>query len=191
MRAGVHRPAPQGVVAQLGGAVHEILQIGSGERERVAGGQELGGRLPAAVGRRLEGDADGAVLQSAGPHERGRDVQMRMGGVDPGVGAVSMVAVKGVVHLDGAVLAPDGPAIRVGSAERKRMPLPIGGAHGVDVLGELVERVAAWRGAAHPKLDRLAHGEAGEPHRDFCLVVHRVGEADVVDDSLGIQTGRK
>ena len=61
--------------------------------------------------------------------------------------------------------------------------LAVGGGEVIDVLGKLVERVAAGRREAEQHFE---HGlaDAGESRADFRLVVGRVGETDGVSDGL-------
>src|SRR5690606_15280225 len=94
---------------------------------------------------------------------------------------VRAVAEEGVGETDGPVVSGDGPAVWVGLRYVERAAAGVRGLDGVDVLRELVDRVAAGGGPAHADLER-AGSEVDEGDDDARLVVHGVGERDLVAD---------
>ncbi len=169
-----HRPVTLVPGGQLDGAVHEILQVARGEDGRIAGRGQLGGDLP--PGLRVEADADRPGVLPHGPQEGRGDVQPGVGRVDLRIGAVAPVAEQRVAHRHRAVMAGHRPAIGIGSLDGQRLARAIDGRHRIDVLGELVQRIAAGRGAGHLEAD----GRAVEPSigdADLRLVMLGAGKA--------------
>src|SRR5690606_6024002 len=166
-------------VAQLDRAVEEVVEVRRGERVWRIARDELRGDLPVRALGRVELDGDRPVLEAARPDEGGRDVQVRVRRVDPAVGAVGAVGEEGVGEAHGAVVPGDDPAVWVGLGDLERTAAGVRGLDGVDVLRELVDRVAAGGGPAHTDLEG-AGGEVGEGDKNACLVVHGIGERNLV-----------
>ena len=172
--------APPGDGTELGGAVHQELEVRRGEDERIAGRKQLRRDGPVRAGRRAhERDADGTQLEARHPHQAGGHVQVRVRRVDRHVGAVDAVAVDAVRDAQAAVMAGDGPLRRRDRRSRQRAPAGVGGLQVVHVLRELVQRVAARRAAAHVKFGR-AVGKTGEGRLHEHPVVLGLGQRDAV-----------
>jgi len=116
-----------------------------------------------------------------------------MGSVDTVERAVGAVAEDRIFHYHGAFVAAHVPLVIEGMGDGERVALAVAGLEIVDLLGKLVERVAARRRAADQHFEhRLA--DAGEGHADFRFVVRRIGKADRVADGApgpGADTRRK
>ena len=106
---------------------------------------------------------------------------MRVGPVDPAVGAVRPVGEQRVREDDLAAVTLHGPLVGIRPRDRQRTASRVGGTHGVDVLRELVQRVAARRAATHAELKRPA-GQVADAHGDLGLVMRAVRERDLVAD---------
>ena len=159
----LHREAVQREGPHFGGAVHQVVQVGGGEDQRVVGGEELRRHLPGLARRRHELDAGGARLQPLGPHQRRRHVQVAVGGIDGQVGAVDAIAEDAVADHHRAVVAGHVPLVQAGPHRGERLALAVGDPDVEDVLGKFVQGVAARRRAAHPHLQRAGRdvGERG------------------------------
>ena len=103
----------------------------------------------------------------------------------PGVGAVDAVGEQPIAHAHRAAVARDAPDVQVRPRRRQRPPGAVGDLQLEDVLGELVQRVAARRAAAHVDVERIGR-DVAEDHLDVDDVPHVVGEGQaVVDGGLG------
>ena len=150
-----HGERAQRELAELGRAVHQVLEIGRGERIRRPGPAcSCVATLQRRSGRPLEAHRHRSTLHPARPHQRRRHVDVRMRAVDREVGAVDAVAEDAVLHPHGARVAGDVPLVRVGPRDGERLPRFVGDPHVEDVLRELVDRVAPWRRTAHAHLQR-------------------------------------
>src|SRR5690606_18877660 len=138
--------------------------------------------------RDVEGDADRSRGGVPRPHERCGDVQVRVRVVDGRVRAVRAVCEKGVAHADGAVVARHVPLVYVRTRDLEGVAGAVRRDDVIDVFRELVERVAAGRGPAHPQLERPGR-QVAVLDRDLRLVVLPVGEGDVVDRGV-LRRGR-
>ena len=186
----VHREGAQREGADLGRAVHQVVQVGRGVDQRVVGREELGGHLPRLAGRRHELHPGAARLETLGPHQRGRHVEVPVGRVDAEIGAVGTIAEHTVAHRHRAVVARHVPLMQVRPHRGQRLALAVGDAHVEDVLGELVEGVAARRRAAHPHLEGSG-GDVGEGGVHLHPAVLGRGERHAVNDrGLGGGGGR-
>ena len=126
---------------ELRRTVHEVLQVGRREGERRVAGEELCTNAPVGARRRLEAKRRGPHFKAARPHQCGRHVDVRMGAVDPEVGAVHAVAEDAVGHSHGTGMACDSPLVWTRLGCRQRHPGFVGDAHVEHVLDELVQRV--------------------------------------------------
>ncbi len=175
--------------AELDGAVHEVLQV----RRRVLEGRRAWMQLrrdpPLLPPRRLERQHGRAVVQAARPHDGRGHVQVKVGAVDRQVGAVHRVAVDPVAHGRRAAVPGGHPAGGVGPRQRELRPVAAGHVHVVDVLREIVERVAPGRRPAHVQIERRA-AEIRKRRFDLHPVVLRLGNGEPVPDRLG-RRGRR
>ena len=105
-------------VADLGRAVHQVVQVGRGEDQRVVGREELRGDVPRLAGRRHELHPGGARSRAPRPHQRRRHVQVAVRGVDAEVGAVDAIAEHAVADHHRAVVAGHVPLVQVGPRRR-------------------------------------------------------------------------
>ena len=115
---------------------------------------ELRGDLPVRASGLLEGDGDRPIVLAVRPHHRRRHVDVRVGLVDGEVRAVHAIAVDLVLHRDAAAMAADVPAVRIRPCRLDLARVRAERVHVVDVLREIVQRVAARRRSAHPQLER-------------------------------------
>jgi hypothetical protein len=82
------------------------------------------------------------------------------------------------------------PLVRVGPDDPELGAALVEGVHVEDVLGELVQGVAAWGRSAHAQLQRR-RGQVGQGQFDLGIVVLRRGKRHAVDDGrLGGGGGR-
>ena len=106
---------PDRLRAELGRAVHQVLEVRRGERP-------AGRRSGTAASRRFQSEPSGGSnvtrtrtpFEAARPHQRRRHVHVRVRGVDAEVRAVDVVAEDLVDDAHGAVVLGDVPLVRVG-----------------------------------------------------------------------------
>ena len=130
-------------VAELGRAVHQVVDVGRGEDQRVAGREELGGDAPLPSRRLHERHARRPRELPAHEHHRRRHVHVRVRGVDAQVGAVGSIAEHLVGDHHRAVVSGHVPLVQVRPLGLQLASGAVGDAHLEHVLGELVQRVAA------------------------------------------------
>ena len=150
----VDRELTQHEVAEVGRAVHQVVDVRRGEDQRIGGRKQLRGDAPFLSWRLHERHARRPLEPAAREHQRGGNVDVRVHVVDAEIGAVGAIAEDLVGDDDGAVVAGDVPLMRIGTRRGDRLALAVGDRHVEDVLRELVERVTAGRGARHPQLQR-------------------------------------
>ncbi len=163
----VDRELAQHEVAEVGRAVHQVVDVRRGEDQRIGRRKQLRGDAPLLARRLHERHARGTLEPAARKHHRGGNVDVRVHVVDAEVGAVGAIAEHFVGEDDGAVVAGDVPLMRIGTRRGDRLALAVGDRHVEHVLGKLVKRVAARRGARHPQLQR-----AGRHVREARLDLH-------------------
>ncbi len=173
--------AADGLGAQLGRAVHQVLQVGRRERQRIARGKQLCRRHPRRSFRRLERDAHSATVEPAGPQQRRRHVHVRVRRIDAEIRAVDVIAVNLVDDSYRAVVAGDVPLIGARPRRRQRLSLAVERLQLEDVLGVFVQRVPARRRSTHARLERPG-GQVGEYHFDLRVVMFRRRKGDAVGD---------
>ena len=175
-----HRP-------ELDRAVHQVLEVRRGERERARARMELCGHGPCAAGRarrRLERQRGRRIVESAGPHDRGGHVHVDVRDVDRQVGAVDVIAVDLVAHGDAVGVRAHRPPRRIGSRDSQIVALGVHGLHVVHVLREVVNRIAPGRRPAHAQFER-GRAEAGKRDLDLHPVVLRFRNGETVRDGCG------
>ncbi len=138
-----HRERPLCEITQLGRAVHQVVKIGCGEDKRMIGLKKLRRHPPAQRRRRLELDADRALLQARHPHQRGRHIDMRMARIDSQVRPVDTVSENSVPHAQSPIVTRHYPLVRRRPLHRERAADPVEHLDGKHVLGEFVPGVAA------------------------------------------------
>ena len=138
--APAHAELAQGDRTELDRAVHEVLQVWRGQDAAVV---QLRRDLPLRTGWLFQQHADRPVFETAGPHERGGHVDVRVGCVDREIRAVDAVAEHLVPQRDVAAVPAHGPPIRIRPRRLQLAPVGGEGVHVVDVLREIMERVAA------------------------------------------------
>ena len=114
------RERPQTERADLRGTVHEVLQVWRGVGKRIGTRQELGPDAPARPRRRSEAHRRGPQLEAAGPHQRRRHVDVRVGAVDAEVGAVDSIAENPVGDAHRPMVLCHVPLMRVRTRHRQR-----------------------------------------------------------------------
>ena len=102
-------------------------------------------------------------------------------GVHAEIGAVDAIAEEAIAQAHGAAVSARVPLVEVRLLERDRRPGGVLGAHVEHVLGELVQRIAARRRAAHADLERVGR-DADEGHLDVHQVLDVIGERQPVFD---------
>ncbi len=182
-----HRPLVPRLRAEVRRRIHEVLQVRRGEGRRVAGGEELGGNRPLGIGG-VERHADRARLHPARPGEGCRDVEVRHAAIDPGIRAVATISKQRVRHVHGPVVSRHRPPVGIGARDGEDLSLGVGRLERVDVLRELVQRVAPRGRAAHAHLEGTGR-HAGERRGDLGLVVRGVGKGYLVGDRRGRAAG--
>ena len=145
---------PQTERADLCRTVHEVLQVWRGVGKRIGTREELGPDLPARPWRRCEAHRRGPQLETAGPHQSCRHVDVRVGAVDTEVGAVDPIAENPVGDAHRPMVLCHVPLMRVRPRHRQRRACGVGHTDVEHVLGELVQRVASRRRAAHTQFER-------------------------------------
>jgi hypothetical protein len=175
----IHLERMQGEAAQLGRTVDQVLEVGGRKRARIARRTQLGRDLP-VVGC-VEGDACGSWLEPPRPHERGRNIQMRVRGVDRQVRAVDPIAEHFVANPHRSAVAADVPLRRTGACHGQRPARAVIDLDVVDVLGELVDGVPPGRGARHHHFER-SRRHVGERDFDLHAVVFGFRKADAIGD---------
>ena len=144
---------PQAEGADLRGTVHQVLQVRRGEGERVAARQQLRADAPARRRRRRRSGRSTGRSSKPRAHISAAGMLMCACVLSIAeVGAVDAIAEDPVGHAHGAVVSGDVPLVRIRARDRQRRARGVGHAHVEDVLGELVQRVAAGRRAAHAQL---------------------------------------
>jgi hypothetical protein len=98
----IHRERPQRKRTQLDRAVDQIGEIGRRKRPRIGGRMQLGRGLPR--GRRVERHTRGATFEPARPHERRRNIQMRVCRVDREMRSIQRVTEYFVAHAHRAAM---------------------------------------------------------------------------------------
>ncbi len=78
-----------------------------------------------------------------GVHKGSRDVEVGVGFVNLGVGAVAPVSEERVREPDGTIMAADIPLIWVRPGDGERLTVFVGGFHVVNVLSKLVQSVTS------------------------------------------------
>ncbi len=171
-------PLGFGVRAQLDRTIHELFEIRGGPPAIGLLG-EFAGDAPIGAGGDFEMQRGRGVFESRRPNERGGQIEMSMSGIDGGIGTIDAIAIQGIFDDHGGVLAGDGPAVRIRLLDGERMTRFVEGAYVINVLGELVQRIAAGRRAAHAQLEGRI-GYAGEGSADLGFMVNGVREAQFV-----------
>ena len=172
---------PERLVAELGRAVHQVLEVRRREGPRIVGREQLRRGLPVGALGRHELHADGAPLEAARPHQGRRHVHVRVRGVDAEIGAVDVVAEHLVGDAHARRMLRHVPLVRVRPDDPELAAALVEGVHVEDVLGELVQRVAARRRSAHAQLQRR-RGQIGQGQFDLGIVVLRRGKRDAIHD---------
>ena len=140
--------------------------------------------LPAHAGGLLEADGHRPIVEPVRPHDRRRHVDVRVRGVDGEVGAIHAVAEHLVLHGDAAAVSRHVPPVRVRPCRRQLAAVGREGVDVVHVLGEVVERVASRRRAAHPQLERPV-ADVRKRRLDLHPAVLRLGERERVSHRRG------
>ncbi len=169
--------------SEFHGRVHQVLEVGRRELERRRPGMQLGGDAPVFVSRRrLEPQRGRPVVEPPGPHHRRRHVDVGMCRIDRQVGAIQRVAEHLVSNRRGAVMAGHHPAMRIRPCDRQRAAIAGARLDVVDVLREVVQRIAARRRAAHSELEGCVR-EAGVVDLDLHPPVLRLRKREPVADA--------
>ena len=167
IRAGVPPPGRATVNSRTACALNSIgesmkyWKIGRREGQRVVGREQLCGDTPRAARRLREADADRRVRQRRRPGEGRRYVQVCMRAIDGRVGAVDAIGKQPVAHVHDVARrhdAPLGGRQQFGGERRVAVTACL---EEVDVLAELVRRVASWRRSRHPHFERRARPRPG------------------------------
>ena len=149
--------------SELDRAVDQVLQVGRRERARIGRRMKLRRDLPR--GRGLERDAHRTILESARPHQRRGNIDVRVRGVDRQIRAVELIAEDLVADAHRAVVRRHVPLRRIRALGGKRHARAVVYLHVVDVPGELVDGVSALArcGTSAPRAFPAARRETSPP----------------------------
>ena len=153
------------------------MQIAGGEGPRIGGGMQLRRHLP--VRGRIERHADGPLLEAARPHQRRRNIDVRVSRIDAEIRAVDLIAEHLVADAHRAAVAADVPLARIRTLDRQRRAGAVVHLDVVDVPCELVNGVSAGRRPRHHDLER-ARRHLGERDLDLHPMMLRLGKADAI-----------
>jgi len=117
------------------------------------------------------------------PDERRRQVQMSVRFIDAVISSIRAIAEKRVFNDDCACMAGNIPAVRIGSGDGKGAASAIRGAKVINILGEFVQRVTAWRRAAHYDFQHRLP-DIGKRGANFRFVMDCVRELQFIADRL-------
>ena len=140
---------------------------------------ELGGDLPLHSLGWVERYGDSTVVETARPHDGCRHVDVRVGRIDCQVRAVDVIAEDLVFHGNHAAVLGNDPAVWIRSGHRDLAALAIECMNVVDILREIMRRVAARRGSAHSQFERRT-AQLFKRDLDLHPPVLRLGKSEAV-----------
>jgi hypothetical protein len=103
--------------------------------------------------------------------------------IDRDIGAIAVIAIERVAKGHRTAVTRDPPAVRARALDFERNSIRPLGFNIVEVLGEVMDRVAAGRGPAHDHFERRV-AEVTKQHFDPGLVVRSLIERKTVLDRL-------
>ncbi len=113
---------------------------------------------------------DGPFLKSAGPHKGRRHVDVSMGVIHSQIGSITAVAKYSVTDFNGTVVAEYVPLMWIRANNWQFVILTVNGLYIVDIFSKLMQRITAWRSAAHSEL-QWCGSHVGKNYRNLGLVV--------------------
>ena len=129
-------------------------------------------------------DGDGDIVDSLHPQKSGGHVEVDAGGIDPCVGAIRIVTVKGVFYAEVTGVTGHFIHISIRAGDRHRFALLIEGFYIIDVLPEFMGSITAGRRAAHAE-DGIPGGNVAGDEFDLRFMMGDIRERDDVADPLG------
>ena len=111
--------------------------------------RHLGGHLPVEVFSYLKIHFYFPIAQIGHVHKGGRDIQMRMGLINLGIGAIPSIGKKGIAYVYFSIMASNIPLVGIGSGNFQGLSLAVRGLEIVYIFRKFVQGIASRGGAAH------------------------------------------
>jgi hypothetical protein len=123
-------------------------------------------------------------------HKGGRDVEMRMGPINLGIGTIPPIGKKGIAYVHNPVMTVNVPLVRIGPGNLQGLSLAVRSFEIIHIFCKLVQGVSARGGATHANGKQTGF-QFRKGGRNFRFVMFGIGKRNAITVGLALQVYAK